>query len=116
MTNADSPLVCFVISPIGDRLAEPGSDERHTYEESIQTFEKIIQPACKHVEIEDPIRADAISRQGEITEQIFRHLKSADIVIADVTGANPNVMYELGLRHTTGLLTIQIGEKDRLPF
>ena len=116
MTNADSPLVCFVISPIGDPLAEPGSDARRTYEESIQTFEKIIQPACTHVEIENPIRADAMLRQGEITEQVFRHLKSADIVIADVTGANPNVMYELGLRHTTTLLTIQIGEKERLPF
>ena len=116
MTNADSPLVCFVISPIGDPLAEPGSDARRTYEESIQTLEKIIQPACTHVGIENPIRADAMLRQGEITEQVFRHLKSADIVIADVTGANPNVMYELGLRHTTTLLTIQIGENERLPF
>ena len=116
MNNTETPIVCFVISPIGDRLAESGSDARRTYEESIQTFEKIIQPACSHVGIEDPVRADVMARQGEITEQVFGQLRFADIVIADVTGANPNVMYELGLRHTTTLLTIQIGENERLPF
>ena len=57
-----------------------------------------------------------ISRAGEIPEQIFRLLRDSSLVIADLTGANPNVMYELGLRHTTGKLTIQIGERGRLPF
>ena len=37
-------------------------------------------------------------------------------MIADVTGGNPNVMYELGLRHTKNKLTIQLGERERLPF
>ena len=37
-------------------------------------------------------------------------------MIADLTQANPNVMYELGLRHTQKKLTIQIGEAGRLPF
>jgi hypothetical protein len=37
-------------------------------------------------------------------------------LIADLTGANPNVMYELGLRHTRNMLTVQIGEYGRLPF
>src|SRR5262249_62069791 len=31
-------------------------------------------------------------------------------------GANPNVMYELGLRHTRNKLTVQLGEYSRLPF
>jgi hypothetical protein len=43
-------------------------------------------------------------------------LRDDDIVIADLTGANPNVMYELGLRHTRNALTVQIGEYGRLPF
>lgn len=62
------------------------------------------------------IRADQIAVAGEITEQIFRHLYEDEVVIADLSGANPNVMYELGLRHTRPLLTIQIGEYGQLPF
>ncbi len=110
-----SPVICFVIGPIGDRLAVHGSEERLRYEASIQTVETVIEPACGSFGLE-PIRADRIAEPGEITDQIFRHLRDDDIVIADVTGGNPNVMYELGLRHTTGKLTIQIGETGRLPF
>jgi hypothetical protein len=57
-----------------------------------------------------------MSRQGEIPEQVVRELRDADVVIADPTDADPNVMHELGLRHTTDKLTIQIGERGRLPF
>lgn len=57
-----------------------------------------------------------IAQPGEITEQVFQHLRDDDLVIADVTGGNANVMYELGLRHTTNKLTIQLGERERLPF
>ena len=75
----------------------------------------MIVPACQAFGLE-PIRADRIARPGEIPDQIFRLLRDAEVVIADLTGANPNVMYELGLRHTTGKLTVQLGERDRLPF
>lgn len=37
-------------------------------------------------------------------------------MIADVTGGNPNVMYELGLRHTKAKPTVQLGQTERLPF
>ena len=78
-------------------------------------FEDVIAPACTAFGLE-AVRADMIARSGEIPEQIFRQLRDSPVVIADLTGANPNVMYELGLRHTTGRVTIQIGEKGRLPF
>jgi hypothetical protein len=81
----------------------------------MEVMEEIIQPACAALGIR-PLRADEIAEPGEIPEQIFTHLRDDEIVIADLTGANANVMYELGLRHTTGRLTIQIGELDRLPF
>ena len=54
--------------------------------------------------------------QAEITEQVFSQIRDADLVIADVTGGNANVMYELGLRHTLHKATIQIGEHGQLPF
>lgn len=111
-----SPSVkAFVIGPIGDKDAEDGSPARIAYEEGIQVFEDVIAPACTAFGLE-VTRADRIARSGEIPEQIFRQLRDCPVVIADLTGANPNVMYELGLRHTTGRVTIQIGERDRLPF
>jgi hypothetical protein len=106
---------CFVIGPIGDRDADYGSPDRTRYEEALEVFEKVIAPACDALGLE-PVRSDLISTAGEITEQVCRHLRDDDIVIADVTDANPNVMYELGLRHTRDLLTAPIGEKGRLPF
>ncbi|WP_329110714.1 hypothetical protein OG724_18405 [[Kitasatospora] papulosa] len=81
----------------------------------MEVFEDVILAACQKLEI-TPVRADQIAVAGEITEQVFRHIYEDDVVIADVSGGNPNVMYELGLRHTTGKLTIQIGEFGQLPF
>jgi hypothetical protein len=114
-TPQPSPNKSFVIGPIGDKDAPDGSTSRIAYEEGIQVFEEVIRPACTGFGLE-AVRADMIPTSGEIPEQIFRQLRDSPVVIADLTGANPNVMYELGLRHTTGKVTIQIGEKGRLPF
>ena len=106
---------CFVIGPIGNELAPLGDPDRLRYEEAIETWEKVIEPACVELGV-SPIRASDISKAGEITEQVFRLVRDADVVIADVTGGNANVMYELGLRHTRQKSTIQIGEYGKLPF
>lgn len=114
--NNEVPVLrCFVIGPIGSKFAPIGDPSRDVYEDAIDVFENVIVPACQALAI-DPVRADQISLAGEITEQVFRHLHDDDIVIADVSGGNANVMYELGLRHTRPLLTIQIGEYGQLPF
>ena len=115
MSLETTELSCFVISPIGDRNAAIGTSPREIWEQNIQTWEEVIQPACAGVGL-TPVRADQISEAGDITDQVFRKLRDSHVVIADLTGANPNVMYELGLRHTTGKLTVQIGEDGRLPF
>lgn len=108
-------LTCFVIGPIGDRDADPGSEARKAYEDGVQVLEDVIEPACAAYGFA-VTRSDRMGRPGEITEQVCRHLRDAYLVVADLSGANPNVMYELGLRHTTGKLTIQIGERGKLPF
>lgn len=112
---AESSLTCFIIGPIGNKHAEIGSPDRVTYEESLGVMAEVIEPACAHHAL-TAVRADTLGRPGEITEQIFRRLSKDDVVIADVTGANANVMYELGLRHTRDKLTVQLGEYGRLPF
>jgi tetratricopeptide (TPR) repeat protein len=45
------------------------------------------------------LRADEIAKPGRITEQIIDHIQKADLLIADLSGNNPNVMYELGYGH-----------------
>lgn len=106
---------CFVIGPIGNKFDPIGSPGREAYEEALQVFEAVILPACEANGLK-PVRADQIAVAGDITEQIFRHLYEDEVVIADVSGGNPNVMYELGLRHTRNMLTIQLGEYGQLPF
>ncbi|MDN3309572.1 hypothetical protein QWJ90_01370 [Microbacterium oryzae] len=109
-------LTAFIISPIGNRLEPVGSPGRARYEESGQMWEEVFEPACKEFGL-TPVRSDKITETGEIPDQIFTYLRDADVVIADLSHANPNVMYELGLRHSrAGKITIQVGEYGQLPF
>jgi hypothetical protein len=106
---------CFVIGPIGDKFAEHGTNEKRIYENSVRIMEEVVLPACAKFGIA-PIRADSIAEPGEIPEQVFELLRDVDIVIADLSGGNPNVMYELGLRHTRNRCTISMAEIGRIPF
>lgn len=106
---------CFVVGPIGNRFDPIGTPGREIYEEALEVLDKVIVPACQAFGI-DPVRADQIAVSGAITEQVLRHIFEDEVVIADVSGGNPNVMYELGLRHTRPYLTIVIGEYGQLPF
>lgn len=108
-------LTCFIVGPIGDRLEPPGTEGRLRYENATQMWENVFEPACAVFSL-IPVRGDKIAGSGEIPEQIFTYLRDADVVIADLTGGNANVMYELGLRHTRDKITIQVGEHERLPF
>lgn len=111
-----SGKTCFIISPIGDKYGAVGTPERSRYEESLAMWDEVLEPACVAFGV-TPVRADKISDTGEIPDQIFTYLRDSEIVIADLSHANPNVMYELGLRHSVpGKITIQIGEQGFLPF
>lgn len=89
---------CFVICPIGSE----GSEIRKQADDSLKY---IIEPACEGYEV---VRADKISDSGMITQSIIEHLLTDDIAIVDLTGHNPNVFYELAIRHSFGLPAIQI--------
>ncbi|MGC0386841.1 hypothetical protein [Streptomyces sp. SAI-129] len=111
----EQPRRCFVVGPIGDPHAAHGSPEREAFEHHLGIFEQVIVPACEKYGI-SAVRADGIAHAGDINEQICRYVVESDLVVADVSGGNPNVMYELGLRHITGKPTIHIGEAGQLPF
>lgn len=101
--------ICFVIAPIG----EEGSDTR---KRSDQVLKHIIKPSAKECGY-NAIRADEISEPGLITSQVIQHIIDDPLVIADLTDRNPNVFYELALRHALRKPLVQIIRKgDQIPF
>jgi hypothetical protein len=100
---------CFFIAPIGDE----GSEVR---DRSDGIMEYIVAPAAHEVGL-TTVRADKIAKPGQITRQIIEHVLRARAAVVDLTGANPNVYYEMAIRHAARLPTVliaQVGEP--LPF
>lgn len=101
--------ICFYVTPIGDDSSE---QRRH----SDLFLSSLIEPALNGFGLE-VVRADKIGQPGMITSQILEHILRARLVIADLSFHNPNVFYEMALRHMTKLPIVQICRKsDRLPF
>lgn len=101
--------ICFVISPIGEEDSE-------TRKRSDQVLKHIITAAVENLGYE-VIRADKISEPGIITHQILQHIVDAPLVIADLTDKNPNVFYELALRHAIRKPLVQLIKKGEIiPF
>ena len=105
----NSEKICFVIAPIG----ESGSDIR---KRSDQVLEHLIRPAVESCGYK-AVRADEIAEPGIITNQIIRHVVDDPLVIADLTGQNANVFYELAIRHYIGKPLVQIiNNVEDIPF
>src|ERR1035438_4586551 len=75
---------CSFISRIGDH----GSPERAF---SDKLLKYIVAPVLENCGYETPVRADHITQPGVITTQVFTRLWDDDLVVADLTGGNPNV-------------------------
>ena len=88
------------------------ADLKQRYDDLIK---EAIQKADPSLEI---VRADEVSFPGSITSDVITRIMHSDIVVADVTYPNPNVFYELGLRHACRVGTVIIRDKKghRIPF
>lgn len=107
--QASSGETCFVISPIG----YAGSAER---KHADLLLSALIEPALANLGMR-VVRGDKISAPGLITGQVIRHVCLSALVIADLSFANPNVCYELALRHALRKPVVQIiRSSDTLPF
>ncbi|MGE5261618.1 MAG: TRAFs-binding domain-containing protein [Actinomycetota bacterium] len=106
-----APL-CFVLMPFGKKLDAAG---RVTNFDSV--YEKVIAPAVVRAGLE-PIRADEEKIGGTIHKPMFERLMLCHYAVADITGANPNVFYELGIRHAMRprSTVIVFAEGTVLPF
>jgi hypothetical protein len=95
--------VCFVICPIRE-----AADDFMKY---------IVAPCANELGYGKPVRADHLPEPGRITSQIIELLQSADLVIADLSGGNANVFYELSCRHAIGKPAIHMAfDGPPLPF
>lgn len=100
---------CFVIAPIGTH----DSDIR---KRSDKVLRHVIKEAL--AEIYEVTRADDIDAPGMITSQVLRAVQDADLVVADLTEHNPNVFYELAVRHGIKKAIIHLIEPrmSKIPF
>jgi hypothetical protein len=72
-------------------------------------LEELIRPAVASTSLGlEVVRADDIHRPGSFVRDILEYLAGAHTVIVDLTGQNPNVFYELGVRHALSPRTIMI--------
>lgn len=101
---------------IGDQKA---GDETTTSTDLKSKYDNLIREAILKARPSlEVVRADDISLPGTITTDIITRLMHSDYVVADVTFPNPNVFYELGLRHACRTGTIIIKDKygPKVPF
>lgn len=93
---------CFVIMPFGGWLDD--------------YYESIYRPAIRNAGLE-PHRADDLFRPSTIVKDIWAYTRTARLLLADLTGKNPNVFYELGLAHALAKPAILVAESmDDIPF
>jgi hypothetical protein len=100
---------CFVISPI----SLPGTALR---EHADDVFDFIIKPATDKASY-TPIRADHEARPGTITEHMYDHILGDDLLVAVLTGHNPNVFYEVAIAESAARpLILMIEQGQTIPF
>jgi hypothetical protein len=100
--TSEKKEICFVIMPFG------GWPDDY--------YDSIYSPAITSMNLE-PHRADDLFRPSTITNDIWSYTKSAKLLLADLTGKNPNVFYELGLAHALAKPVILIAASmEDIPF
>lgn len=96
----DYSKICFVIMPFGKKPVGEGEVDFD------QIYDEIFQPAIDAVPLPEPEEGNLEARRtdkdffaGDISHEMFNYLEYSRIALADITGLNANVFYELGHRH-----------------
>lgn len=108
--QANFENTCFYITPIGEEDSE--------FRKHADLFlGSIVEPALEESFGLKVVRADTIDKPGVITRQIIDYIMRSRLVVADLSFHNPNVFYELAIRHAARLPVVQIIRKaDKIPF
>lgn len=101
--NVQATDSCFVMMPFAEPLGG--------------YYAAVYQPAIDKAKLK-AVRADAeIFGTGKIIDQIWTGINSARVLVAELTGRNPNVLYELGLAHALRKPVVLVSSnKDDVPF
>ena len=99
---------CFVMMPISDN---PEYEENHF----TKVYTQIISPAIKQSGYE-PYRVDENSISDSIINKILDGITKYDMAICDLSSRNPNVLYELGLRHAFDMPVVLICDEITKPI
>lgn len=105
----DKLKTVFVIAPIG-KLDGDGNDFGKL------CLEQIIKPAAKDCGgYEVPVRADEHHKPGSVAAKVVTAILDADVCVADLTGRNANVMYEVAIAHAAGKPVVLLQQEDGGP-
>lgn len=104
---------CFVLMPFGQKK-DPESGREVDFD---AVYSQIIKPAIEAVDM-TPLRGDEEMVSGIIHKPMFERLMLCDFAVADLTTANANVYYELGIRHASRphSTVLMFVDDMRLPF
>jgi len=104
--------LCFVLMPFGKKPGAAGA-----IIDFDAVYRDLIAPAIEEAEME-PLRADEEMTGGIIHKPMFERLILCEYAVADLTTANANVFYELGIRHAVRpwSTVLIFDEASRLPF
>jgi hypothetical protein len=107
--DAEQIEECFIITPIGTF----GSD---VFNKAMGLIDAVIDPVLRELNM-CAMPANRMSDLGSINKQLIKRVIEDRLVIANLTGLNPNVMYELAIRHGARKPVIIMAEEGtRLPF
>lgn len=99
----------FVITPIG-------SDNSTVRRMADGLIDSVISPVLSNKGFEI-VASHRVSETGMINRQVLNHILDDDLAIANLTGLNANVMYELAVRHATGKpVIVMCVDGQTLPF
>lgn len=102
---------CFVVMGFGEKV-DFESGRKLNLDAS---YHNLIKPAIEEAGLEC-VRADEITHSGNINVPMYQQILTADVVIADVSTANCNAFYELGVRHALRPSTTIIIAEDKYKF
>jgi len=102
---------CFVVMGFGEKV-DFETGRKLNLDAS---YQNLIKPAIEDAGLEC-IRADEITHSGVIDVPMYMQLLLADVVVADVSTANCNAFYELGVRHALRPYTTIIVSEDKFKF
>jgi hypothetical protein len=107
---------CFVVMPFGIKPKNDGTDRTYNFD---KVYRVMIQRAIMNVGMQ-PIRADQTEGSRVVHADMFKDLRDRPVVLVDLSLLNPNVLYELGIRHVmspTGTVLMANEETvKKLPF